>query len=256
MVGVVPLVALAVADGTAIAQLPEFRERVQWFLAHTADPQQFGRTRDDAEHQRRLVSLVTPERLVRILGSLLDESCFLSPHGLRSLSREHLEHPVAVDLGGARAVVDYEPGESTSGLFGGNSNWRGPVWFPLNFLVVVALRRFHAFLGDDASIELPTGSGHHTDLGAVADELARRLVATFLPSDACAGGRPVFGGDHRFRDDPAWRDLIWFFEYFHGDDGRGLGASHQTGWTALVADLILSLHPGPQGAPDGPVPEP
>jgi len=246
MVGVVPLVALAVADGTATAQLPEFRERVLWFLAHTEDPEQFGRTSDDAEH-RRLVSLVTPERLVRILGSLLDEERFLSPHGLRSLSRYHLEHPVTVDLGGVSAVVDYEPGESTSGLFGGNSNWRGPVWYPLNFLVVVALRRFHDFLGDRITVELPTGSGRSADLGSVADELARRLVATFLPSAARDGGRPVFGTDARFRDDPAWQDLIWFFEYFHGDDGRGLGASHQTGWTALVADLILSLHPDPAG---------
>jgi len=169
---------------------------------------------------------------------VLDEAAFLSPHGLRSLSRWHLEHPARVDLGGTVAEVGYEPAESTSGLFGGNSNWRGPVWFPLNFLVIETLRRYHRFVGDGLTVALPTGSGDDVTLDAVADDLASRLVGLFL-ADPATGRRPADGVADGAAGDPP--SPPWFFEYFNGDTGAGLGASHQTGWTALVADLVLDL---------------
>ena len=185
----------------------------------------------------RLFSIVDPDRLRRILAVMLDEDEFLSPHGLRALSRHHAEHPFELPIGDSVARVDYEPGESTTGLFGGNSNWRGPIWFPVNYLVIEALRVFHRYLGDEWTIELPTGSGRHLTLSEVADELASRLVSLFL--DDAEGRRPVFGPCEKFQRDPAWHEMIPFHEYFHGDTGQGLGASHQTGWTGLVADLIV-----------------
>jgi hypothetical protein len=171
-----------------------------------------------------------------VLERTLDESEFLSPHGLRSLSRHHREHPLVLQWPGGTARLDYEPGESQTGLFGGNSNWRGPVWWPLNFLAVESLRELHSCFGDDFKVELPTGSGVQAHLGAVADEIEQRLVRLFLPD--AQGRRPAHGDSERFQRDPAWRDAILFHEYFHGDTGEGLGASHQTGWTALVAALI------------------
>jgi hypothetical protein len=184
-----------------------------------------------------MLAVPTPEQLTRILERVLDEDEFLSPHGLRSLSAYHRDHPLDQQLGnGVVAHLDYEPAESTTGLFGGNSNWRGPVWFPVNYLFIEALRRYHQSLGDDFTVELPTGSGNKVTLLDVADDLRRRLIQLFL-SDS--GRRPCFGDTARFQDDPAWHDLVLFNEYFHGDNGAGLGASHQTGWTALVLDLIL-----------------
>jgi len=184
------------------------------------------------------LSLVSEERLRRVLARMLDESEFLSPHGLRSLSRYHREHPLVVPLPGGEARLDYEPGESETGLFGGNSNWRGPVWMPLNFLAVESLRHLHECVGDSFKVELPTGSGRQADLAAVADEIERRLVALFLRDER--GRRPAGGVPEAFRRDPAWPDPVLFHEYFHGDTGEGLGASHQTGWTALAGALIAN----------------
>jgi hypothetical protein len=185
---------------------------------------------------RRLLSVVTADRLTKVLARMLDEREFLSPYGIRALSRVHKDAPYLLPLDGQVHRVDYEPGESSTGLFGGNSNWRGPVWFPVNFLLVEALQKFHHYFGDTVRVECPTGSGTMLTLNEVAAELSRRLSRLFLRDEA--GRRPVFGGADRFQDDPHWRDYIPFHEYFHGDDGHGLGASHQTGWTALVAKLL------------------
>jgi hypothetical protein len=189
------------------------------------------------QDEGRLFSIVDPERLRRILSVMLAEEEFLSPHGLRAVSRWHLEHPFRVDVDGVTARVDYEPGESTTGLFGGNSNWRGPIWFPVNYLAIEALRVFHRYLGDEFTMEMPTGSGRKATLDEIAEELSWRLVGLFLEDGD--GRRPAFDSYKKFQSDPAWHDMIPFHEYFHGDTGAGLGASHQTGWTGLVADLIL-----------------
>jgi len=185
---------------------------------------------------RRFLSLVNRERLRQVLRYMLDEGEFLSPHGVRALSRFHHEHPYVLQVNGMEHRVDYEPAESTTGLFGGNSNWRGPVWFPVNYLIIESLQKFHYYLGDDYKVEYPTGSGRMITLWDVAAELSRRLTRIFLRgSDE---RRPVFGGVEKFQRDPNWRDLVLFYEYFHGDNGAGIGASHQTGWTGLVAKLI------------------
>ncbi len=196
-----------------------------------------GMRRIQKGQQHRLLSMVDQEQLLRILKRMLDENEFLSPYGLRALSKAHQHDPYQVDLGGNGYSVNYEPGESTTGTFGGNSNWRGPIWFPVNFLLIEALRRYNRFYGDDLRVEYPTGSGAKRSLGEIADDLSRRLVSIFL--DDGDGRRPVFGAEPLFQEDPDWHDLVPFYEYFHGEDGRGLGASHQTGWTALVANLIL-----------------
>jgi hypothetical protein len=189
--------------------------------------------------RRRLFSIVDRKQLQRILAVMLHEDEFFSPHGIRALSRYHKQHPYMLDVAGMNHQVDYEPAESTTGLFGGNSNWRGPVWFPVNFLLVQALRRFHEYYHDTFRVECPTGSGRLMNLDEVADELSRRLVSTFL-RDA-QGRRPVFGANEKFHSDPHWRDYVTFYEYFHGDTGAGVGASHQTGWTALVTKMIDEL---------------
>jgi hypothetical protein len=185
---------------------------------------------------RRLLSILNKRKLERVLGYLLDENEFLGPHGIRSLSRHHLDHPFVFHVGGQEYKVQYLPAESNTGMFGGNSNWRGPVWMPVNVLIVRALVNLYAFYGDDFKVECPTGSGRSMTLFEVAQEIQRRLTGTFL-RDA-GGRRPVYGGAAKFQDDPHWRDLILFYEYFHGDNGAGLGASHQTGWTGLVASLM------------------
>jgi hypothetical protein len=241
MVGLLPLLATMTLGSRTMELLPGFAERFRWFLKNKPEyraPVGEVHTHDGGEG--RLLSIVNEGDLVRILHRMLDESEFLSPYGLRALSRVHLEHPFVLQLAGAAYTVDYEPAESTSGLFGGNSNWRGPVWFPLNYLIIEALLRFARFFGDDVLVEHPTGSGQKVTLAEVAADLARRLVAVFL--DDPDGRRPVLGDAELFQTDPNWHDLVPFHEYFHGDNGRGLGASHQTGWTGLVADLILSLH--------------
>jgi hypothetical protein len=196
------------------------------------------RRRGEETSVRRLLAIPSRARLERMLRVLLDEAEFLSPYGIRSLSRAHLERPFSLTAGGAEHRVGYEPGESGTWLFGGNSNWRGPVWLPVNYLLIEALERYHYFYGDSLEVECPTGSGRRVNLKEVAEELARRLIALFLPGPD--GRRPCHGADPRFAADPAWRDHVLFYEYFHGDDGRGLGASHQTGWTALVIDCIAN----------------
>jgi len=186
--------------------------------------------------RRFLLSIVTTEQLPRILRFMLDEDEFLSPHGVRALSRYHKDHPYVLRVDGHDHRVDYEPAESTTGLFGGNSNWRGPVWFPVNYLLVESLQKFHHSFGDNLKVECPTGSDRRVNLWQVASELSRRLAHIFLP--APDGRRPVYGGIEIFQRDPHWRGLIPFHEYFHGDNGAGIGASQQTGWTGLVAKLL------------------
>jgi hypothetical protein len=187
---------------------------------------------------RRMLALVTTPQLLQILKVMLDEDEFLGPHGIRAISRRHLDHPYEFDWGGQHHEVRYLPAESDSGLFGGNSNWRGPVWFPMNLVIMRALFHLHRYYGDDFKVECPTGSGRMLNLREVSVEIGRRLSRTSL-RDA-NGRRPVYGGSEKFQTDPHWRDLILFYEYFHGDNGAGLGASHQTGWTGTVA-LLLGL---------------
>ncbi|HTS55321.1 MAG TPA: glucosidase [Burkholderiales bacterium] len=237
MVGLLPLFAAVELSASLWERLSDFRARANWFIANKPQRSAFLRyfVKDD---RPELIALVDEARLRRVLACMLDENEFLSPYGLRSLSRYHREHPLVVALPGGEARLDYEPAESTTGLFGGNSNWRGPIWFPLNFLALESLRHLNASLGDGFTVELPTGSGRQANLGEVADEIERRLLRLFLLDDK--GRRPVFGDTALFQSDPAWRDHILFYEYFHGDTGEGLGASHQTGWTALAGALVAS----------------
>jgi hypothetical protein len=237
MVGLLPMFAAVQLDPALWEQLHDFRDRARWYIQNNPWIKEFIRFSPD-DDRPMLLSLVSEERLRRVLARMLDESEFLSPHGLRSLSRYHREHPLVVPLPGGEARLDYEPGESETGLFGGNSNWRGPVWMPLNFLAVESLRHLHECVGDSFKVELPTGSGRQADLAAVADEIERRLVALFLRDER--GRRPAGGVPEAFRRDPAWPDPVLFHEYFHGDTGEGLGASHQTGWTALAGALIAN----------------
>ena len=185
---------------------------------------------------RGIAALVNPDRLRRILSRMLDENEFLSPYGIRALSRYHAEHPYVVKAGGKQYSVKYLPAESDSGMFGGNSNWRGPVWMPINALLIRALLSFYLYYGDNFRIECPTGSGNFMNLFEVAREIANRLTKIFLPD--ASGRRPVYGGTEKFQTDPLWKDYVLFYEYFHGDNGAGLGASHQTGWTGMIAKLI------------------
>ena len=242
LVGLVPLFAVSTLGPETMARLPEFAARTKWFVDHRPDVNAVIQHIHDPGHEGwRMLSIVSPDRLRRILSRVLDPAEFLSDHGVRALSRYHLEHPCNMDLGGVMASMRYEPAESDNGLFGGNSNWRGPVWMPVNYLLVEVLRVYHRYLGPDFKVECPTGSGRMRDLSQVADEIAARLVGIFLDQ---GGRRPVFGGEARFQEDHAWHDLIPFYEYFNGDNGAGLGASHQTGWTGLVADLIIRGHKG------------
>jgi hypothetical protein len=237
MVGLIPLFAVETLDPEDLERLPAFKRRMQWFLDNRSDLTD-GVMRKEAPGagERYLLSVVDPERLRRVLRIMLDEREFLSAHGIRALSRIHRERPYVLRVNGREHRVDYEPGESATGLFGGNSNWRGPIWFPLNFLLLEALQRFHHYLGDGFTIECPAGSGNMMTLWEVSTELSRRLSGIFLRDSA--GTRAVYGGLARMQRDPHWRDLISFHEYFHGDTGAGLGASHQTGWTGLVAKLL------------------
>ncbi len=247
IVGLIPLCATTTLGADTMRRLPEFARRLRWFVSYQPDSAEVVSVSRVGARESRLLAIVDPERLRRLLGAMLDENEFLSPHGLRSLSRFHRDNPLVMEIGGETLRLDYEPGESTSGLFGGNSNWRGPVWFPVNFLLVEALRRYHAFLGDGFTVEHPTGSGRQRTLAEVADDLTDRLVAIFL--SGTDGHRPVFGSYTRFQDDPAFRDCLLFHEYFHGDTGMGLGASHQTGWTGLVAELLLRRGLAADGTP-------
>jgi hypothetical protein len=240
VVGIVPLFAVETLSAEMLDRLPSFKKRVEWFLTNRPElAENVARIDVGGTHDRRLLAICNPSRLRDILRRAFDELEFLSPHGVRMLSRYHLDNPFVLRLGGEEFRVDYEPAESTSGLFGGNSNWRGPVWFPLNFLLVEALQKFHYYLGEDYTIEFPTGSGRMLSLWEISLELSRRLVSLFRRD---ANGRRPFNGDVAlFQNDPHWRDRLLFHEYFNGDTGEGLGASHQTGWTALVAKLIDQL---------------
>ena len=237
MVGLLPLCAATVFEGELFAKYPLLGERYQWFL--DARPELRATIHDATKlgvAGRRLGSILDETRLRRVLARMLDESEFLSPYGLRSLSRYHADHPYVMYVGGQEYRVSYLPAESDTGMFGGNSNWRGPIWMPVNVLIVRALLQYYIYYGNDFTVECPTGSGRQMNLYQVAQEIARRLAAMFLRDRD--GRRPVYGGSRKFQDDPHWRDYILFYEYFHGDNGAGLGASHQTGWTGAVARLM------------------
>ncbi len=240
IVGLIPLYAVMAIDSSILRDLPDFRKRAEWFIVNRPEYCQavsHVRGMSAADGEPLLLCLVPPDKLARILSPMLDPEEFLSPHGLRALSRRHLRHPYVFSMGGTTAIVDYEPGESSNGLFGGNSNWRGPIWMPVNVMIVHALRRFGSGLGDGFRVQHPTGSDvEPSTLGEVADDVSRRLISLFTRSEN--GDRAVFGAERRFHDGAAWKDQIPFYEYFHGDTGAGLGASHQTGWTGLVIELI------------------
>jgi len=240
LVGLIPLIAAGILEEEIIRVLPGFRKRTDWFLTNREDLAGVISCMETPGagkgHRDRLLAIPSRDRLVRILRHMLDEQEFLSPFGIRSLSRIHAEQPYLFHANGREYRVGYVPGESDSGLFGGNSNWRGPIWLPMNYLLIEALKRYHHFYGDSVLVECPTGSGRRMNLSEVADELSRRLVRIFLPDGQ--NGRPCHGGIAQFTEDPHWRDLLLFHEYFHGETGRGLGAGHQTGWTALIVKLL------------------
>jgi hypothetical protein len=242
MVGIIPLFAVEALDSSALDGLPGFKKRLDWFLANRRDLARhisYLEPSADRGSGRRLLAIPSRERLTRVLRYVLDESEFLSPYGVRALSRVHKDRPYVLHAQGREYRVEYVPGDSNSGLFGGNSNWRGPVWFPLNYLLVESLQRYHYFYGDDFKVECPTGSGRWLTLDDVALELARRLSSIFVPGEG--GRRPCHGDDARYASDPHWKNLLLFHEYFHGDKGSGVGASHQTGWTALVVRCLEEL---------------
>jgi hypothetical protein len=237
MVGLIPLFAVETLEPEVVDKLPGFKRRMQWFIDNHPEFREHVETATGpGAGVRRLLAIVGRAQLPRVLRLMLDETEFLSPHGVRALSRFHKDHPYSLQLGGVEHRVDYEPAESTSGLFGGNSNWRGPVWFPVNYLLIESLQKFHYFYRDTLKVSFPTGSATTLNLWQVAAELSRRLTRIFLRDEN--DRRPVYGGTEIFQRDPLWRDLILFYEYFHGDNGAGIGASHQTGWTGLVAKLL------------------
>jgi hypothetical protein len=245
MVGLLPFCAVTVFEQEVLKKYPELVFRLQRFLegrpeltAFIQDPMKRG------EHGRLMAAILNEEKLRRILSRMLDEREFLSPYGIRSLSRIHETQPYVVHVNGQEYRVSYLPGESDSGMFGGNSNWRGPIWMPVNALIVRALLQYYTYFGDGFTVECPTGSGKHLTLYQVAEEIAGRLAKIFLKDNQ--GRRPVYGGTRKLQEDPHWCDLILFYEYFHGDNGAGLGASHQTGWTGLIArtmDLFARMTP-------------
>jgi hypothetical protein len=241
MVGLIPLFAVEVLEGDHLARWPGFQERLEWLLGHRPQLAALvSRWAEPGEKNRRLLSLARAYRMKKILARMLDPDEFLSDYGVRALSRQYLAHPYVLEWGGRRYEVTYTPGESDSGLFGGNSNWRGPIWMPVNYLLIESLRRFHDYYGPGFKVECPTGSRTMLSLGEVANELSRRLLRIFCPGSD--GGRPVFGASEKIRTDPHFRENVLFYEYFHGDTGRGVGASHQTGWTGLIANVIDDLH--------------
>ncbi len=240
MVGLIPLFAVEVLDEVLLEKVPKFRERLNWFLNYRPDLAKLvSRWNDAGTGESHLLSLLRGHRMKRLLRRMLDETEFLSEFGVRALSRYHAENPYVFDAMGEPLTVTYQPAESDSGIFGGNSNWRGPIWFPVNYLLIESLRRFHSYYGDDFRVECPTKGGRFMSINDVADELTRRLTKLFL-RDA-RGRRPALGDNERLQSDPNFRDLIQFYEYFHGDTGRGVGASHQTGWTGLITVLLDSL---------------
>jgi len=238
MVGLIPLFAVEVIDDAILTKLPEFAKRLQWLLDNRPDLAALvSRWHEKGSDQKHLLSLLRGHRVKRILYRMLDETEFLSDHGIRSLSKEYEKHPYQFQVNGQVVTVKYTPAESNVALFGGNSNWRGPIWMPMNFLLIEALQRFHHYYGEDFKIEYPTNSGQMKTLDEISTELSMRLSKIFL-RDA-KGRRPVFGNNEKMQHDPHFKDYILFFEYFDGDNGKGLGASHQTGWTGLVSKLLL-----------------
>ncbi|GIX47541.1 MAG: hypothetical protein KatS3mg131_1752 [Candidatus Tectimicrobiota bacterium] len=237
LVGLIPLFAVEILEEKALERLPRFQRRMAWFIKYRPGlVDNIHSLTEPGASGGRLLSIVNRQMLEAICRTLFDPEHFLSEYGLRSLSRWHREHPYQFACDGSVYTVRYEPGESETGLFGGNSNWRGPIWFPMNYLMIRALRKYAAYFGRSLRCEFPVGSGNHLTLDQIADELSRRLIRLFLRDEA--GRRPVFGGEPLFQEDPHWRDCVLFYEYFHGETGKGLGASHQTGWTALVAKLL------------------
>ena len=245
MVGIIPALAAAVIDGGMLQNAMTMNKNFTRFLRHEGygdlqKPGEHPQLRGEAGAQRLLVSVARPAQLERLFARLFDESEFLSPHGLRALSAYHRDHPYEFDAEGYHSSIDYEPAESTTSMFGGNSNWRGPIWMPVNYLVVESLERYHRFYGDDLEVEYPAGSGKRLTLDLIVDDLRDRLISLFT-RDA-DGRRPCFGGTEKMQTDPAWKDNLIFSEYFHGDNGAAIGAFHQTGWTGLIADVILRRH--------------
>jgi hypothetical protein len=239
MVGLLPLAAVAIFEEDILEKLPTFRQHAREFgLRHPELTANLHMPATPGMAGRRMLSTVTEDKLRRILARMLDEREFYGPHGIRALSREHLDNPFRFEYGGQEFSVSYLPGDSDSGMFGGNSNWRGPVWMPVNFLLYIALLRLGAYYGDTFTVECPTGSGNQVTLFDVAHDLAERLIGTFVQGSD--GRRPVYGGTEKFQTDPHWRENLLFFEYFHGDNGAGIGASHQTGWTGLIAQIIIA----------------
>jgi hypothetical protein len=237
MVGLIPLFAVETLEPELLDELPDFKRRLEWFLAYRPDLAALvSHWQNPGQDHRRLLSLLRGRRMKRLLKRMLDETEFLSDFGVRALSRHHEAQPYVFRVNGTDLSVGYRPAESDTGLFGGNSNWRGPIWFPVNYLIIESLQKFHHYYGDDFKVECPTGSGNFLTLAGVADELSRRLTRIFLRDPD--GRRPVYGHHPRIQSDPHFRDYVHFYEYFHGDNGRGVGASHQTGWTGLVAKLI------------------
>ena len=245
IVGMIPLIAVEVLDQAVIDKLPGFKKRLIWFTDHRKDLAEhisFMKVGDNSSGEnlgKYLLAVPSKDRLQRVLKYLFDENEFFSPHGIRSVSRYHRDHPFVLRMDGSDLFVDYEPGESQTNLFGGNSNWRGPIWFPINFLLLEALERYNYFYGGDFKVEVPTGSGKFITLADAAREIGARMCSLFIPD--ATGQRPCHGDDRRYADDPAFKELVLFYEHFHGDNGRGLGASHQTGWTALVVRCLQSL---------------
>ena len=237
LVGLIPLLAVETVEPDLLEKLPGFKARLEWYLSNRPDLARLvSRWQEPGMGERRLLALVRGHRMKRLLRRMLDPEEFLSDFGIRSISRYHAEHPYELNVSGNIHAVHYEPAESRSSLFGGNSNWRGPIWFPINYLLVEALQTFHHYYGDDFKIECPTGSGQFLPLDEVANLLSRRLIGLFTLNEK--NERPCYGAEETFQRDPNWRDYLLFHEYFHGDNGAGLGANHQTGWTGLVAKLI------------------
>lgn len=242
IVGLIPLFAVEVLDEEVIARLPAFRKRMDWFLQNRRDLRKqisYMETSNRDKQAHGLLAITSHERLSRVLRTLLDENEFLSPFGIRSLSKFHQKNPYILRVDGQERRVDYEPGESETGIFGGNSNWRGPIWFPLNYLLIEALERYHHYYGDNFQVECPTGSGTMMNLRQVARHLNERLTRLFMPDQS--GWSPWQGDLRWYADNPRWRNLTCFYEYFHAETGRGCGASHQTGWTALIARCLEDL---------------
>ncbi|MBD2103921.1 MGH1-like glycoside hydrolase domain-containing protein [Leptolyngbya sp. FACHB-261] len=237
IVGLIPLFAVGIMEPEMLEKLSGFRQRTEWFIQNRHDlTSGIACMQREGVAERRLLAILDREKFPRILSRMLDEAEFLSPYGIRAVSKFHAEHPYILNVDGQEYRVDYEPAESSTALFGGNSNWRGPIWFPINYLIIESLHTFHQYFGDDYKVECPTGSGQMMTLLEVATELAHRLSRIFLQNPS--GFRPVYGGNQLFQTDPHWQNLILFHEYFHGDNGTGLGASHQTGWTGLIAELL------------------